>query len=458
MNRLDNLTIIPQGGLGKFGMNMMVYEYDGQIIVVDTGVMFPDASLPGVEFIVPDITYLLKNREKVLGVILTHGHEDHIGGLPYLLGHINVPVYGTKLTLAFAKHRLREFMLPDVAFHEISPENSLQLGKFDIEPLRITHSIADAVALAIHTPAGVVIHSGDFKFDPTPIDEQTSELNRLSSLGDKGVLLLLSDSTNAERPGSTPSEREIFPTLYQIFQAAQEQRIILSTFSSCIYRIQQFIDIAIKHQRLVAVLGRSMLNKITLTAEFGYLNIPKGLLIDQRQLMSIPSQYVAILTTGCQGEMKSPLPRMAAKLHPRHRIQDGDVVVLSARVIPNREAMVEEMIDNLLLCGAEVIHGRNAFVHVSGHGSQEELKSMLKLVRPKFFMPIHGEERNLISHARLAKQVGIPHENIILAENGDSILLNDEKYVIADNVSTGQVFIDDKMEVIPRESVLQCNN
>lgn len=450
MNGRDYLTIIPLGGLGKFGMNMTVYEYDGQIIVVDAGVMFPDEKRLRVEFIVPDITYLLENREKVLGVILTHGHEDHIGGLPYLLGRINIPIYGTKLTLALAKNRLREFILPDVQFHEISSENRLRLGNFEIESLRITHSIPDAVALAIHTPIGVVVHSGDFKLDATPVDEKNSELHRLSSLGDEGVLLLLSDSTNAERPGHTPSERELFSALDQIFQSAQEQRIILSTFSSCLYRIQQFIEIAVKHQRLVAVMGRSMLNKIKLASEFGYLNIPEGLLIDQQQLMSIPSKYLAVLTTGSQGEKESPLPRMASKLHPRHQIQKGDIVVLSARIIPERKAMVAEMINNLLHCGAEVIHEGNMFVHVSGHGSQEELKLMLKLVRPKFFMPIHGEERNLISHARLAGQVGIPHENIVLVENGNRVLLNDEKRIIADKISAGQVLVDEKMEIIPR--------
>ncbi len=442
----DNaLYIIPLGGLGEFGMNTMVYEYEDDIIVVDAGMMFPYHDMPGIDFMVPDISYLLENQEKVRGVVVTHGHEDHIGGLAYLLREINVPVYGTQLTLALASNRLREFrLLNKVSLNEFTPGEQLELGHFQVESIPVTHSIADAVSLAIHTPIGTVVHTSDFKFDHTPVDRKPGDFHRLAELGDEGVLLLLSDSTNVDRVGYSPSERSIFTTLDRIFREA-EQRLFLSTFASNIHRIQQFMELAVKHRRYLTITGRSMVNNIRVASELGYLWVPDHLLIHVKSVRDHPPEEVVVLTTGSQGEPRSAMSLMALDDHASIQIEEGDTVVLSARVIPGNEQRVGHMINHLMRRGAEVIYERTDNVHVSGHGSQEDLKLMLTLTKPQFFIPMHGEYRNLVQHARLAESMSLPASHITIAEDGDRIRLTPDRCEIVDTVSSGRVMVDGKL-------------
>ncbi|HIE28383.1 TPA: ribonuclease J [Candidatus Poribacteria bacterium] len=444
MNKENYLSIIPLGGLGEFGMNMMLFEYRDDIVIIDAGMMFPHQDMYGVDLVVPDITYLLQNREKVRAVVLTHGHEDHIGGLPYLLQQLNVPIYGTKLTMSLVSNRLREFnLLSEVELHEITPRDRIQLGVFDFEFIHVSHSIPDTVGLAIHTPVGVVIHSGDFKLDQTPVDGKVLDFHKLTEFGDKGVLLLLLDSTNAERAGYSGSERDIFPHLEQIFQSAK-QRLFLSTFASSIHRIQQFIELAYKYHRYIAVSGRSMVSNIRVAQEFGYLWVPDDIMIDVKDVMYCPPHECMVLTTGSQGEPLSALSLMAVDDHAWMRIEAGDTVVISARIIPGHERDVDHIVDHLFRRGAIVIYERTAKVHVSGHGSQEDLKLMMNLVRPKFFMPVHGEYRHLVYNARLAEKTGIHQENIIIAEDGDRIQLTPESCENIGGIKTGWVFVDGK--------------
>ncbi len=441
---IDYLSIIPLGGLGEFGMNTMAFEYGDDIVVIDAGMMFPAADMLGVDLVIPDITYLLENREKVRAVILTHGHEDHIGGLPYFLQQLNVPVYGTKLTTALVSGRLREFpSLTEIQLHEITTQDKIQLGDFQFEFFHVSHSIPDTVGLAIHTPVGTIIHSGDCKLDQTPVSGPIMDFHKLTELGHNGVLLLMLDSTNADRPGYSGSERDIFPNLERIFQFAP-RRIFFSTFASSIHRIQQVIELAVKYHRYVGVSGRSMVSNTRITQEFGYLSVPENILINAKDVMYCPPDECVVLTTGSQGEPLSALSLIAVDDHAWMQIEEDDVVIISARIIPGHERDVDHMVDNLLRLGADVFYERTAKIHVSGHGSQEDLKLMMNLLRPKFFMPVHGEYRQLVANASLAEQIGIPLENIVIAADGDIIHLTPEHCEIVGDVKSGWVLVDGK--------------
>ncbi len=449
-----SVSIIPIGGLGEFGLNMMVYEHGDDLIVIDAGLMFPEPDMPGVDLVFPDITYLVQNQKKIRGIILTHAHEDHIGALAHVLRQIKVPVYATALTLAIAKGRLREYdVLKEAELNVVTVNQDLQLGDFRVEFIHVTHSIPDAVAVAIHTPVGVIVHTGDFKFDLTPSDDRLTEIHKLAALGEKGVLLLVSDSTNADRPGFTPSERSIYSDLNRIFQNV-EQRLFFSTFSSSLHRVQQFVDLAIAHRRLVAVSGRSLVNNIRTGRELGLLNVPPDLLINPREVEQFRPHEVAVLSTGSQGEPRSAMALMAMDNHAFLRIDPGDTVVMSARLIPGNEKSVAHMINHLLRRGAHVLHEKNAHVHVSGHGAQEDLKLMLNLVRPKFFMPMHGEYSNLVHHAELAEAVGISYDNIVLAEDGDCVHLKSDSCEIHGEVPVGRVLVDGNIDMAIEDIVL----
>lgn len=446
-NRDAGVTIVPIGGLGEFGINMMVYQYGDDIIVIDAGLMFPEADMPGVDLVFPDITYLRENQDKIKGIIITHAHEDHVGGLAFFLRQINVPIYGTKLTLALAKGRLREYGVLEIAqLNIINPDDTLQLGCFSLEFIHVAHSIPDTVAVAVHTPVGIIVHASDFKFDQTPVDNRLTEVPKLAALGEKGVLLLISDSTNADRPGFTPSERSISPDLHGVFQRTTGG-LFLATFSSSLHRIQQFIDLAVEYRRLIAVTGRSMINNIRTASELGYLNVPHNLLIDAREADRFAPHEVVVLSTGSQGEPRSAMALIAKENHAFLHVEPGDTVMISARIIPGNEQSVRYMINHLLRRGAHVLHEKNANVHVSGHGAQEDLKLMLNLVRPKFFIPAHGEYSNLVQHAELAEEVGIPPEHITVAEDGDLITLTPDFCDVQGKVPTGRVLVDGKIDM-----------
>jgi len=436
------VSIIPLGGLGEIGKNMTVVRYHNAMIVIDSGLSFPEDEMLGIDMVIPDITYLLENRKMIKAILLTHGHEDHIGALPYVLRELNVPVYGTKLTLALVQGKLKEYnLLGNVKMHQVKPRDQIRIGPFLVEFIKVSHSIPDSVGLAIHTPVGTIVHTGDFKFDQTPVDGQVTDFAKLAMLGEKGVLVLLSDSTNAERPGYTLSEKSVGATLVDIFHQSKE-RIIVASFASNIHRLQQIISTAYQFGRKVAVAGRSMINVIAIAQENGYLDVPKGTLIDLDEISSLPKEKTVILTTGSQGEPMSALTRMAMSDHRRVEIMSGDTVVISATPIPGNEKMVARTVDNLFKQGADVIHERVSGIHVSGHASQEELKMMINLVKPKFFVPVHGEYRMLVKHARLAREVGIPEENIFVAENGHVLEFTREKGAIAGRVTAGQILVD----------------
>ncbi|MDE0554523.1 MAG: ribonuclease J [Candidatus Poribacteria bacterium] len=451
-----NVSIIPLGGLGEFGMNMMVYETEDDLIVIDTGFMLPNADMPGVDLIFPDIHYLVERQEKIRGILLTHGHEDHIGALAYVLRQLDVPVYATQLTLAIASGRLREYgVLGKAQLNTIAPGDTVELGAFSAEFIHVTHSIPDSVAIALHTPVGVIVHTGDFKFDMTPVDGKLSDIQRLARLGAAGVTMLVSDSTNAERPGQTPSERSIYGTIDNIFQKT-EQKLFLCTFSSSLHRIQQFIDLANIHRRLVAVTGRSLINNVRTASELGYLNLNPDYLIDARDASLFKPHEVVILTTGSQGEPRSALALMALDDHAFLKVEPGDTVVMSARIIPGNEKSIGNVVNHLLRRGAKIYHERNANVHVSGHGASEDLKLMLNLLQPKFFMPMHGEYQNLMRHAELAESVGMPSENIRVAENGELICLTSEMCeVFGREGRSGRVLVDGKPEIELEDIVLR---
>ena len=452
----SSVSIIPLGGLGEFGLNMMVYETENDIIVIDTGFMLPNADMPGVDLILPDIHYLVERKEKIRGILLTHGHEDHIGALFYVLRQLDVPVYGTQLTLAIASGRLREYnVLSKAQINTIAPGDTVELGDFSAEFIHVTHSIPDTVAIALRTPAGVIVHTGDFKFDMTPIDGKLSDIQTLARLGSEGVHLLISDSTNAERPGQTPSERSIYDTIDNIFQKT-EQKLFLCTFSSSLHRIQQFIDLASLHRRLIAVTGRSLLNNVRTASELGYLNVNPDYLIDARDASMFKSHEVVILSTGSQGEPRSAMSLMALDNHPFLKVEQGDTVVISARIIPGNEKAIGNVVNHLLRRGAKIYHERNANVHVSGHGSSEDLKLMLNLLKPKFFMPMHGEYQNLMRHAEIAESVGIPSDNIKVAEDGELIRLTPETCeVFGREGRSGRVLVDGKPEFELEDIVLR---
>ncbi len=438
----SRLKIIPLGGLGEIGKNMMVMEYEDDIIIIDAGLMFPSAEMLGIDLVIPDISYLLERRDKIKGIIITHGHEDHVGALPYLLPQLDVPLYATKLTVGLVSVKLKERRaLTGAKLEVIVPGEQFVLGSFKIEFFPVCHSIPDAVGLIIHTPVGTVIHSGDFKLDYTPVDGKPTDLSRLAQLGGQGVLALLSDSTYAELPGYTPSERVVGETLDQVIANAPG-RVIVATFSSLVSRIQQVIDAAAKHQRRVAIVGRNMTNTTRIAMELGYLNAPDGILAHLDELHSIPRNKIVFATTGSQGEPTSALVRMANRDHRQLHILRDDTVVISASPVPGNEAVVNRTVDTLFKQGARVFYDKVAPVHVHGHASQEELKLLLNLVKPKFFMPIHGEYRHLSFHARLAESVGVPRENTFVLEDGDVLEFSSETAKITDKVSAGNVYVD----------------
>ncbi|MBT9138887.1 MAG: Ribonuclease J1 [Syntrophomonadaceae bacterium] len=436
------LQIIPLGGIGEIGKNMYVIRYEDEIIVIDSGLSFPEDEMLGIDVVIPDVTFLLENKEKIKGIVLTHGHEDHIGALPYVLAQLNVPVYGTKLTLGLVEGKLREHhMLANCLLHVIQPEDKLKLGSFDLEFFRTNHSIPDSIGIAVITPIGTVVHTGDFKFDQTPVNGQPTDYYRLAKLGQKGVLVALSDSTNAERPGYTLSEKEVGSAINDIFRTAK-QRIILATFASNIHRIQQVIDAACHYKRKVAVVGRSMVNVVQIAQDLGYLNVCSGTLVDIDELKTLPQNRAVILTTGSQGEPMSALTRISVSEHRKVEIIRGDTVIIAATAIPGNEKLVSRTIDNLFARGANVIYERVSGVHVSGHASQEELKMMLNLLKPKYLIPVHGEYRMLVHHAKLATKVGIKEENIFISENGQVLEFTHNSGRVAGSVTAGRVLID----------------
>ncbi len=451
-----NLSIIPLGGLGEFGLNMMVYETDQDIIVIDTGFMLPNSDMPGVDLIFPDIHYLVERHEKVRGILLTHGHEDHIGALAYVLQQIDAPVFGTQLTLSLTRGRLREYGVLDKAeLNTIAPGDKVSLGDFTAEFIHVTHSIPDSVAIALQTPVGTVVHTGDFKFDATPVDGKLTDIQTLARLGSEGVQLLLSDSTNANWQGQTPSERSILDSIDSIFQKT-EQRLYLCTFSSSLHRLQQFIDLAVKHRRLVAVTGRSLINNIRTATELGHLKLNLDYLIDARDASLYKPHEIVILSTGSQGEPRSAMSLIALDNHPFLTVEPNDTVVISARIIPGNEKTVGNVINHLLRRGVTIYHERNANVHVSGHGSSEDLKLMLNLLRPTFFVPIHGEYQNLVRHAELAESVGIPRNNISVVEDGELISLTSESCEVFERQGrSGRVLVDGKPDIELEDIVLR---
>ena len=414
---MPHLKVIPIGGLNEIGKNMTLLECDGQILIVDCGLSFPEDEMYGIDIVIPDFTYLIENSEKIVGMVITHGHEDHIGAIPYHLKKLKLPIYGTRLTLGLVENKLKEHRIKG-DLRTIEAGDKIKLGCFDIETIRTTHSIADAICLAIDTPAGIVFHSGDFKIDYTPVDGEPIDFCRLAELGKRGVTLMLCDSTNSLRPGFTASEKVVGETIENIFRTAKT-RIIIATFSSNVHRVQKIIENAVKVGRKVAISGRSMENVVALAIELGYLNIPEGTLVDLKMIRNIPDDKLVIITTGSQGEPMSALSRIAAGEHRSVKLKKGDMVVLSSTPVPGNEKTVSNVVNKLFEKGAEVIYSDIADIHVSGHACQEELKLLHSLIKPKFFMPVHGEYRHLIRHARLAEGLGMKKENIFILENGD---------------------------------------
>ena len=438
------VRLIPLGGLGEIGLNMMLIESGDDLIAVDCGLMFPDDELPGIDHVIPDFTYALARRSGFRAVVLTHGHEDHIGALPYLLREAEVPVYGTPLTLALVAERLREHGLAETAdLRPIRPRQRFEAGPFSIEPIRVTHSIADGIGLAIDTPAGTIVHTGDFKLDPSPLDGEPPDYRRFAELGEQGVLVLCSDSTNVERPGHTPSEMDVGQALGARFDAASG-RIIVATFASHIHRIQQVLTLAARTGRRVALLGMSMQKNVTIAAELGYLRVPDGIIVPLEELGELPARCQVILSTGSQGEPNSALALMAAGEHKYVRVERGDLVIVSARVIPGNERTISRVVNALYRLGAEVLYEENAFVHVSGHASQEDLKLMFNLTRPRYFIPVHGEYRHLLAHARLAESVGITADRVFLIEDGMGVEVSPTEARAAGPFPAGRVLVDGK--------------
>ena len=439
---ISKLKIIPLGGLGEIGKNMTAFEYGNDIIVVDCGMGFPDEDMYGVDVVLPDITYLRNNAARLRGLILTHGHEDHIGAVPYVLRELDVPIYTTPLTAALVELKLEEFdLLYNTQIFTKKAGSVFRLGNFTIEFIHVNHSIPDAVALAITTPIGTVIHTGDFKIDVTPISGGMMDLVRLGELGNQGVLALLSDSTNVEKPGHSESESKVGVGFNKLFLGC-DKRIIITTFASNVHRLQQIIDVAVKYGRKVAVTGRSMENVLRVSMVLGYMNIPEGVLMDLDQINKLPRNKVVIISTGSQGEAMSALYRMAFSEHKQIQVDSGDRVIISASAIPGNENMISRVIDELFHKGAEVIYDRHTDLHVSGHACQEEQKMLLALVKPKFFVPVHGEYRMLIKHAELGRIMGVQPKNIVIAENGRVIELTKKSIRAEENVPSGAVLVD----------------
>lgn len=438
------MTIFALGGVAEIGKNMYVIQYANDIVVIDAGLKFPEEDMLGIDIVIPDITYLTENRDKVRGIVLTHGHEDHIGGLPYVLKNLNVPVYGTKLTLGLVENKLKEAgLLGETKRILINADSEIELGSsMKATFFKTNHSIPDSVGVCIETPEGNVVHTGDFKFDHTPVNGQFADLHRMGEIGARGVLALLSDSTNAEKPGFTPSEKNVGLVLNDIFRKAS-QRVVVATFASNVHRVQQVIDAAYATDRKVTIIGRSMVNVVSIASELGYLNVPDGILIEPEEVNKMAADRVVILCTGSQGEPMSALTRMARSTHRKVDILPGDTVIIAATPVPGNEKFVGRTIDELFRLGAEVIYsGSNSGVHVSGHGSQEELKLMLNLMKPKYFIPIHGEYRMLRKHAQLGESVGVDPDNIFLIDIGDIVEIEQGSARKAGKVPAGNVLID----------------
>lgn len=442
-SKKPKLKVISLGGLQEIGKNITVFEYDNDIIIVDCGLAFPEDDMLGIDLVIPDISYLIKNMDKIRGIVLTHGHEDHIGALPYVLKQLNVPVFGTLLTLGLLENKLKEHGLNKlVTLHTVVPGEKVKLGRFQVEFIHTNHSIADAVALAITTPVGVVVHTGDFKIDYTPIDGDVMDLHRFAELGKEGVLLLLSDSTNAERKGFTMSESSVGSVFDDIFSDTPDNRIMVATFSSNIHRIQQIVNSAYKFGRKVAIIGRSMVNAVRTSIELEYLNMPDNTLIDISEIKNYTDDKLVIITTGSQGETMSALSRIASNEHKQVSIRPGDKIIISASSIPGNEKNISNVINELTRKGADVVYEGIADIHVSGHARQEELKLMLSLIKPKYFMPVHGEYVHLLSHRDIAVSLGIPKENIFVMNIGDVLELSKKDAKVNGTVPAGQVLVD----------------
>lgn len=440
--RKDNLKIIPLGGLDEIGKNITVFEYGDEIVLVDCGLEFPEDDMLGVDLVIPDVTYLEKNKEKIKGLVITHGHEDHIGAIPYILRQINMPIYATRLTVGLIKNKLEEHkLLASTKLITVNQGETINFGNIKVEFIRSSHSIPDAVMLAIHTPAGVVLHTGDFKVDFTPIDDQVMDFGRIAELGNKGILALMADSTNSERKGYTMSESTIGEVFDRLFQNNQK-RIVVATFASNVHRVQQIVNSAEKYGRKIAVCGRSMINMIETAREIGYINAPENMFIDIDMIKNYTDDQLVIITTGSQGETMSALTRMAAGEHKKVVITPNDMVIISATPIPGNEKLVSNVINDLMQIGAEVIYSALENVHVSGHACQEEQKMILALAKPKYFIPVHGEYRQLRAHAETAKQMGISAENIFILENGKTLELNKREAKITTQVPSGKILVD----------------
>ena len=438
----DNLKIIPLGGLDEIGKNITVFEYGNEIVLVDCGLEFPEDDMLGVDLVIPDVTYLEKNKEKIKGLVVTHGHEDHIGAIPYVLKQINIPIYATRLTVGLIKNKLEEHkLLASTKLVTVEQGQTINFGNIKVEFIRSSHSIPDSVMLAIHTPVGVVLHTGDFKVDFTPIDDKIMDLGRIAELGNKGILALMSDSTNSERKGYTMSERTIGDVFDRLFQN-NKKRIVVATFASNVHRVQQIVNSAEKYGRKIAVCGRSMINMIETAREIGYIDAPENMFIDIDMIKNYTDDQLVIITTGSQGETMSALTRMAAGEHKKVVITPNDMVIISATPIPGNEKLVSNVINDLMQIGAEVIYSALENVHVSGHACQEEQKLIISLAKPKYFMPVHGEYRQLRAHAETAKEMGIPAENIFILENGKTLELNKKEAKITTSVPSGKILVD----------------
>ncbi|MDR1615943.1 MAG: ribonuclease J [Syntrophomonadaceae bacterium] len=433
--------MIPLGGLGEIGKNMLAIRYQNTIVVIDAGLMFPEEELLGIDVVIPDITYLIDNIDKVKAILLTHGHEDHVGALPYILKDLAVPVYGSKLTLGIVEGKLKGSNVSSKNFHVVSPREKVKIGPIEAEFFRVSHSIPDAMGIALHTPLGIILHTGDIKLDQTPVDGEVVDFRKLSELSEKGVLVMLSDSTNADKIGFTMSEKLVGSTFDNLFGKC-EGRIIVTTFASNVHRIQQAILTAEKYGRKVAVVGRSMVNNVKVSMELGYIHIPDNILVEVEEINRYSNNQLVIVTTGSQGEPMSALTRMATADHRWVSIQDGDTVIISASPIPGNEKLVARTIDLLYKQGAEVIYEKSMGVHVSGHASQEELKILINMIKPSFFVPVHGEYRHLMMHAKLAESLGIPRARIFVAENGNILEFGKKKAAISGKVTAGRVLVD----------------
>ncbi len=440
---VGKLRIIPLGGLGEVGKNITVIEYENDMIAIDCGIGFPDDDMPGIDLVIPDFSYLEANREKLRGVVLTHGHEDHIGAVPYLLRTLNPPIYGTPLTLGIIRNKLQEHILPHKPIlKEVNAGSRVRLGAFEVEFIHVNHSIADACALAIRTPLGTLVHSGDFKLDPSPIDGEMMDIVRLGEIGREGVLMLMCESTNAERPGHTPSEKKVGASLEYIFSTHPKKRIIIATFSSNVHRVQQIIDTAVRHKRKVAITGRSMLNIVSAATDLGYMKVPAGVLVDLNEIKRFKPGELTIITTGSQGEPMSALSRMAFSDHAQVSLDCNDLVVLSASAIPGNEKLVGRVINELSKNQVEVLHDAVMDVHVSGHACQEEIKLMQALIKPKYYMPVHGESRHLSANRELARFMGMKEKNIFISEIGKVLEIDEHGARFLGTVTAGNVLVD----------------